>query len=387
MPSVEEVFDDDTDFPLPDTPGHAPGGSYLRNTGTQGALLEEITDDDVDAVADAAGAYDMDMDRVAEQSRGFGDNVGRPKAAPPSRQTLASTSSSSSDLRPSGNPMPQQGGPMGGIMGDFLKMQQAEEARMKKLEQQLGSGMMMKDQQEFKAWNTLYPLYFDAKLSVNEGRRVPRSKALWWPQSLHIAKACSALGLQCVHEIEKTHPADWRNPGRVKVLLKKDNQFAHPIIQNRTQLCNYIATQIQKMNPSLVPKAEELKRSRVEVARGDSGSKQAIPTSVPKGKGSKTSTSGTSTRAQSKAARRRTRNLPPAAPHPFPAMDDRLPINSPAVALGIAVHSVKREIEQEKERKRLGASQGADANNLLGGSEAPIGANKPKMKKIVVRKR
>lgn len=50
------------------------------------------------------------------------------------------------------------------------------------------------------SWNTLYPLYFDAKLSVNEGRRVPRSKALWWPQSLHIAKACSALGLQCVHE-------------------------------------------------------------------------------------------------------------------------------------------------------------------------------------------
>ena len=150
MPSVEEVFDDDTDFPLPDTPSHGPGtGSYLRNTGTQGALLEEITDDDVDTVADAAGTYDMDMDRVAEQGRGFGDNVGRPKTAPSSSsQNLASTPSS--DLRPSGDRMPQQG-PMGGIMGDFLKMQQAEEARMKKLEQQLGSGMIMKDQQEFKA--------------------------------------------------------------------------------------------------------------------------------------------------------------------------------------------------------------------------------------------
>jgi signal recognition particle subunit SEC65 len=224
MPSVEEVFDDDTDFPLPDTPSQGPGGSYLRNTGTQGALLEEITDDDVDAVADAAGTYDMDMDRVAEQGRGFGDNVGRPKAAPSSSQTLAPISSSSSDLRPTGDRMPQQG-PMGGIMGDFLEMQKAEEARMKKLEQQLGSGMIMKDQQEFKAcvkavvcvyrldiltppllvsWNTLYPLYFDAKLSVNQGRRVPRSKALWWPQSLHIAKACSALGLQCVHEVSST---------------------------------------------------------------------------------------------------------------------------------------------------------------------------------------
>lgn len=68
-------------------------------------------------------------------------------------------------------------------------------------------------------------------------------------------------------------------------------------------------------------------------------------------------------------------------------MDDRLPINSPAVALGIAVHSVKREIEQENERKRLGTGQGSDSNNLLGGNEVPTGASKPKMKKIVVRKR
>ncbi|KAJ9113794.1 hypothetical protein QFC20_001821 [Naganishia adeliensis] len=343
MPSVEEVFDDDTDFPLPDTPSHGPGtGSYLRNTGTQGALLEEITDDDVDAVADAAGTYDMDMDRVAEQGRGFGDNVGRPKTASSSSQNLASTSSS--DLRPSGDRMPQQG-PMGGIMGDFLKMQQAEEARMKKLEQQLGSGMIMKDQQEFKA-------------QVITG----------------------------VH-IEKTHPADWRNPGRVKVLIKKDNQFAHPIIQNRTQLCNYIATQIQKMNPSLVPKAEELKRSRNEAAKGESKSKQQTALAVSKSKGNKTSTAGASAATQSKAVRRRPRNLPPAAPHPFPPMDDRLPINSPAVALGIAVHSVKREIEQENERKRLGTGQGSDSNNLLGGNEVPTGASKPKMKKIVVRKR
>lgn len=34
-------------------------------------------------------------------------------------------------------------------------------------------------------------------------------------------------------QIEKTHPADWRNPGRVKVLLQKDGKFAHPIITTR----------------------------------------------------------------------------------------------------------------------------------------------------------
>ncbi|KAJ9122510.1 hypothetical protein QFC22_001939 [Naganishia vaughanmartiniae] len=386
MPSVEEVFDDDTDLPLPVQQSQS-AANYLRNTGSRGALLEEITDDDVDAMADAAGGdFDLDMDRVAEQGKGYGDSKGRPAYTPPPGGQRPSPSSS--DLRPT-NDRPQQQqqqqGPMGGIMGDFMKMQQAEEARMRKLEKQLGAGMIMKDQQEFKHWNTLYPLYFDAKLSINQGRRVPRSKAVWWPQSLHIAKACSSLGLQCIHEIEKTHPADWRNPGRVKVLLQKDGKFAHPIITTRTQLCDYVATQIQKMNPSLVPKPDTIKRRRTEVIQATRSQPKLTSTSQTQGKNSKS----TQVLPIAKASlhRKRTRTLPPAAPHPYPPMDDRLPINSPAVALGIAVHSVKREIEQEKERKRLGPGQGSDAAGLALGNDATGTAGKPKMKKIVVRKR
>lgn len=140
------------------------------------------------------------------------------------------------------------------------------------------------------------------------------------------------------------------------------------------------------MNPALIPKSEEIKRTRIEVARGDTKSKEQS-VAVSKARGKKTSTAGATSSTQSKAQRRKTRNLPPAAPHPYPPMDDRLPINSPAVALGIAVHSVRREIEQEKERKRLGAGQGADSSNLLGGNESSTGTSKPKMKKIVVRKR
>lgn len=147
MPSIEEVFDDDADYTLPSAPAQGASGNYLRNTGTQGALLEEISDQDVDAIADAAGNYDLDMDRVAEQGKGFGDNVGRPVATSATRSSNPA-SMPSSDLRPSGAP---QQGPMGGIMGDFLKMQQAEEERMKKLEKQLGAGMVMKDQQEYKS--------------------------------------------------------------------------------------------------------------------------------------------------------------------------------------------------------------------------------------------
>jgi signal recognition particle subunit SRP19 len=168
MPSVEEVFDDDTDFPLPEQQSQT-AANYLRNTGSRGALLEEITDDDVDAIADAAGGdFDLDMDRIAEQGKGYGDSIGRP-AYTASSSGVQRPSTSSSDLRPT-NDRPQQQqqqGPMGGIMGDFMKMQQAEEARMKKLEKQLGSGMVMKDQQEFKEYVPC-PCTFSFSLQVEQ---------------------------------------------------------------------------------------------------------------------------------------------------------------------------------------------------------------------------
>lgn len=82
-------------------------------------------------------------------------------------------------------------------------------------------------------WNTVYPRYFDAKVSVANGRRVPRKSALWWPQATHIAQACASLGLPSVLEPEKTHPADWENPGRVKVQLERDGRPINPIVKNR----------------------------------------------------------------------------------------------------------------------------------------------------------
>ena len=278
MPSIEEVFDDDTDLPLPaDAPNRGTASShYLRNTGTRGALLEEISDQDVDAMADAAGNYDLDMDRVAEQGRGFGDNIGRPVTSSATRSSASDIGAGpSSDLRPSGDRVGQQR-PMGGIMGDFLQMQQAEEARMKKLEKQLGAGMIMKDQQEYKSQVSLLsgrlnaisqiPLavgtrsipctltqsfppikdvaYLDHKLSGGPKAyisprpvRLSDCNAFTRYDTLSVCASLShnlnvAFGY-VIRQIEKTHPADWRNPGRVKVLIKKDNQYAHPIIQNR----------------------------------------------------------------------------------------------------------------------------------------------------------
>lgn len=50
-------------------------------------------------------------------------------------------------------------------------------------------------------WNSLYPIYFDSKVSASKGRRVPRERGMWWPQAQHISIACRNLGLQSCLEV------------------------------------------------------------------------------------------------------------------------------------------------------------------------------------------
>lgn len=50
-------------------------------------------------------------------------------------------------------------------------------------------------------FNVIYPLYLDAKVSIADGRRVPRKSAMWWPQAQHIAQACRALLLPSALEV------------------------------------------------------------------------------------------------------------------------------------------------------------------------------------------
>lgn len=184
MPSIEDYFDDDTDLPLPSSPPPArpsastsrrqqpqypaPSASsldspatrtrsrVLANTGTHGALLEEIGVDDVenndngDGEGDGYEGDDFDMDRLRDQGSGSHDTPG----APPRRSTRSSTSLGKQPVLPSssGDLQQQQQQPqmMGGIMADLMKMQEAEDARMKKLERQMKTGMVMADPAEYK---------------------------------------------------------------------------------------------------------------------------------------------------------------------------------------------------------------------------------------------
>jgi signal recognition particle subunit SRP19 len=65
-------------------------------------------------------------------------------------------------------------------------------------------------------------------------------------------------------------------------------------------------------------------------------------------------------------------------------MEERYPLTSPALATGVAVQSVRRDVEQERENKKKGiGGGGVGAVESAGGKEGKM----PKMKKVVVRKR
>ncbi|WVR04754.1 hypothetical protein IAU60_001765 [Kwoniella sp. DSM 27419] len=379
MPTVEDYFDDDTDLPLPSSskPRH------LADTGLKGALVEEITSDD-----DQDG---MDFGRLAEQSRGvFGENATAPPPSSAPGKGKMVVRSGDDELRPAapgGQPNINPNSPMGGFMGDMMKLQQAEDERLAKLKAQFGNASVAMDPSTYKGWNTVYPLYFDAKVSIADGRRVPRKSAIWWPQATLIAQACRALGLSSVLEPDRCHPADWENPGRVKVQFEKDGRFLNPIIKNRTQLYKHLADQLIQRNPKLAFTANRTssKRSSKPTTAPSSskvkGKVQATAKSSAKGGKGKSKASGSNSKKETAnpVVPIKLPTRPPLAPQPLPTLDDRLPLHSPVVPAGVAVAAIKRDIDSEKEAKKKGLP-------AVGGAEGEGGKDKmPKMKRVMVR--
>lgn len=154
MPTVEDYFDDETDLPLPSASGSGSGSGSgsrpksrtLQGQGLQGALLEEISTEDPD---DDLG---FDYGRMAEQGRGiFGENSIAPPPEVGGKGKVAVRDSD--EQRPSGQGQGQgmnPNTPMGGFMGDMMRMQQVEEERLEKLRKQFGSTTIAKDPSVYK---------------------------------------------------------------------------------------------------------------------------------------------------------------------------------------------------------------------------------------------
>ena len=87
---------------------------------------------------------------------------------------------------------------------------------------------------EYKHYQCLYPLYFDASKTRSEGRRVSAEQAVPNPLAREIVDAVQLLGLKTVFEPGKTHPKDWANPGRVRVLVKEGGRARSARVKNST---------------------------------------------------------------------------------------------------------------------------------------------------------
>ncbi|KAG5654555.1 hypothetical protein H0H81_000080 [Sphagnurus paluster] len=189
----------------------------------------------------------------------------------------------------------------------------------------------------YKTWTCIYPIYIDAKRPYGTGqRRVERAKSIWWPLSKDIAEAANRLGLGTLHEVNKSHPRDWENPGRVRVQWKKDGKILNPMVTSKKRLLEVICFQIQHLKPENVP------RPPYNTSPPNIAPATATP-SKP--------TSGSSKGKQPAQTKSKSPNAPPSKqtsgrrlpvpPEPLPPLASRVSAYSPAISTGVLIETVK----------------------------------------------
>ncbi|CAN3375681.1 hypothetical protein DIURU_001241 [Diutina rugosa] len=104
------------------------------------------------------------------------------------------------------------------------------------------SAFTEEEKAKFKQFRVVYPCYFDKNRSVSEGRRVSSDRAVANPLAKTISDACRSFGIPTLLELDKTHPQDFGNPGRVRVMLKDDvGTFLNPEFKHKRHLFNAIS--------------------------------------------------------------------------------------------------------------------------------------------------
>ncbi|KAL5514323.1 hypothetical protein ACEPAG_2411 [Sanghuangporus baumii] len=322
QPTIED-FDDDTDIPLPSHP--------LPNTGPKGALIQSV---------------DLDSDSDQDDDDDDDDEGGEESALNP-------------DIKP-GLVSPSQLPPGFGLVPGAGIGAGA------------GAGAMrgtVTDLTPYKKWTCIYPIYIDAKRRYGVGsRRIARTKAVWWPLSKDIAEATTRLGLGTLHEVQKSHPSDWDNPGRVRVQWKRDGKLVNERIRTKKMLLEAIALYIQSIKPELIPKPPFNYSLPIPPT---SSSKQPQIKSAPKSskpKGGNDTDQKRSSKTSTSHKRAPQRRLPQ-APSPRPQLASSVSAYSPALPSGVLVETVK-----------AGMSAIAAEN-----ANAPPGSGKGKRKVVRVR--
>jgi len=300
--AVIEEFDDDTELPLPSQP--------LPNMGARGPLLEAIQSSD-------------DED----------DEDDYPSRAGPASPSVKSTKSP-------------------------FRTPATDNSRL------AGKGTVT-DITPYKSWTCIYPIYIDAKRPYGTGqRRVERAKGVWWPLSKDIADAANRLGLGTLHEVNKAHPRDWENPGRVRVQWKKEGKLVNSVIKTKKQLLEMICLQLQLAKPENVPKPP------FNTFASQPASAPAKPQAVSS-KGKQPATVKMKSPPPLPPRKLGGRRLP-IPPEPHPPLASRVSAYSPAISTGVLVETVK-------------AGMSATENQGPGAAAGGAGMQKGKRKVIRVR--
>ncbi|KAL5521640.1 SEC65 [Sanghuangporus sanghuang] len=324
QPTIED-FDDDTDLPLPSHP--------LPNTGPKGALIQSV-DLDSDSDQDDDDDDDDDDDEREKEST----------LSPNIKTNINPGLASRSQLPPAFGLAPPPGAGAGTGMGPMRGT--------------------VTDLTPYKKWTCIYPIYIDAKRRYGVGsRRIARAKAVWWPLSKDIAEATTRLGLGTLHEVQKSHPSDWDNPGRVRVQWKRDGKLVNERIRTKKMLLEAIALYIQGIKPELIPKPPFNYSRPISLSSKQPQIKSASKSS--KSKGGNTNQKPSSKSSHKRAPQRRL----PQPPSPRPQLASSVSAYSPALPSGVLVETVK-----------AGMSAIAAEN-----ANAPAGSGKGKRKVVRVR--
>lgn len=105
------------------------------------------------------------------------------------------------------------------------------------------------EREQLSKFQILYPCYFDKNRSHKEGRRVSDDKAVANPLAKTISDACRQLQIPVLLELDKSHPQDFGNPGRVRVLLKENGVAGDKRFPTKRALLNVVADFLKK-NPT-----------------------------------------------------------------------------------------------------------------------------------------
>lgn len=184
----------------------------------------------IEEVDDVSDPEEMDLD--AFDFARPGQTTLQTSQQPAQQRQQQSQQQQQQQQQPNADMMAQMQALLGGQNGSGMmnmppQMDQKERLRLER-----------EQQEKSKSYQCIYPIYFDASRSREEGRRVNKADAVKNPLARDIVDALQwvagqvGFALQIVFEPSKCHPKDWANPGRVRVEVKRGGEGVTGGIKN-----------------------------------------------------------------------------------------------------------------------------------------------------------